>query len=94
MESSAENVLSLNELAAAVRLSPYHFCRAFKDSFGMPPYRYQTLLRLNRARRMLADTPHSVTDIALAVGYESGQALARAFRRELGVSPQAYRRQL
>lgn len=82
----------LDELAGAVGLSTFHFARAFKQSTGMPPHRFQTVARLNRAREMLSRTGLGVLQIALAVGYESGQALARAFRREFGCSPAEFRR--
>lgn len=84
----------LEELAAAVGLSTFHFARAFRQSTGVPPHRYQTLTRLERARDMLAKTDLGVLHIAIAIGYESGQALARAFRREYGCSPAEFRREM
>jgi AraC family transcriptional regulator len=86
-----ENV-GLEQLAAIIGLSPFHFARAFRQSTGMPPHRYQLTLRMTQARRMLATTDASVTEIAFAVGYQSSQALARLFRSEMGVSPSDYRR--
>ncbi len=90
-EHACENV-GLEELAALVGLSPFHFARAFKHSTGMPPHRYQLSLRIERAKALLALTDTPITAIALDVGYESSQALARLFRREVGVSPSDYRR--
>lgn len=84
--------LSLKQLADMVGLSQYHFCRAFKESLGVPPHRYQTILRIERSRAMLESTELSVTEISALVGYETSQAFARAFRNHLGISPQAYRR--
>lgn len=92
MDRLAEEV-RLDELAAEVGLSTFHFARAFKKSTGIAPYRFQTVARLERAREMLCRTDMGVLHIALAVGYESGQALARAFRREFGCSPAEFRRQ-
>lgn len=91
-EHAHENV-DLKQLAAQVDLSPFHFARAFKQSTGVPPHRYQTTLRLARAKALLEVSDISVTEIALKVGYESSQALARLFRREVGLSPSDYRRQ-
>lgn len=88
----ASHDVGLEQLAALVGLSPFHFARAFKHSTGLPPHRYQLNLRLARARKLLETTDASVTEIAFDVGYESSQALARLFRREVGVSPSDFRR--
>ncbi|MGG5819816.1 helix-turn-helix transcriptional regulator [Falsiroseomonas sp. HW251] len=84
--------LSLAALAALVRLSPQHFARAFAASLGVPPHRYQKQLRIRRAAALLEQGRLSVTEVAMAVGYDSGQALARAFRQETGVAPRDWRR--
>src|SRR5262249_18445312 len=55
-ERLAEDV-SLSSLAELVHLSPYHFSRAFKQSFGMPPHRYLTSRRIERAKSLLP-APH------------------------------------
>lgn len=83
---------SLAMLAEDVGLSPFHFSRAFKQSLGVPPHRYRTRLRLEKACHLLQTTNASMTDIALEVGYESSQALARVFGQEMGVTPTAWRR--
>lgn len=88
----AENV-SLTSLADEVGLSPFHFSRAFKQSMGVPPHRYRTNLRLERACHLLATTDASVTDIAFQVGYESSQALARIFAQQVGTTPTKWRRE-
>lgn len=88
----SENV-GLEQLAGLVKLSPFHFARAFKQSIGVPPHRYQLRLRIDLAKTMLAKTDAPVTKIAFDVGYESSQALARLFRCEVGLSPSDYRRQ-
>lgn len=87
----AENI-GLTELAAIAGLSPFHFARAFKQSVGDPPHRYQTRRRIERACELLATTEMPVIDVAAAVGFEAPQTLTRLFRRELGMTPSAYRR--
>jgi AraC family transcriptional regulator len=52
-EHLAEQI-SLTTLAGLVGLSPYHFCRAFRQSFGTPPHRYHSSHRIERARTLLA----------------------------------------
>lgn len=84
--------LPLAELAASVRLSPYHFARAFKASTGLSPHRYQVTLRVERAKEMLATSGQSVTEIAYACGFSSSQHMATVFGRMVGITPTEYRR--
>jgi AraC family transcriptional regulator len=85
--------LSLADLSSEVGLSPFHFSRMFKRSFGLAPHRYLIRLRVERACELLESTGLSVTEIALDVGYESSQSLARVFGTEMGMSPAAWRRE-
>lgn len=91
LQTQSSEQLSLTMLAREVGLSPFHFARAFKQSIGVPPHRYRTRLRLEKACHLLEMTNASVTDIAFAVGYETSQALARVFGREFGTTPTAWR---
>jgi AraC family transcriptional regulator len=89
----ADNV-PLADLAAVVRLSAFHFSRAFKQSFGMPPFRYVTSRRIERAKALLADAATSVTQVGIAVGFGDTSAFTTAFRRHTGVTPGVFRRSL
>ncbi|MBX7481704.1 helix-turn-helix domain-containing protein [Qipengyuania qiaonensis] len=90
--SSDAELFSLDQLADLVGLSSFHFCRAFRTALGISPFRYQQMIRIERARSELESSSRPVTEIALASGYGSSQAFARAFRRETGVSPLDYRK--
>jgi AraC family transcriptional regulator len=68
---------------------PYHFCRAFKQSFGVPPHRYLTDRRIERAK----ERKLSVTEIALDVRF-SESSFTAAFRNCTGETPTDYRRSL
>jgi AraC-like DNA-binding protein len=92
-EHLSEQVL-LATLASLVRLSTFHFCRAFKQSFGVPPHRYHTGRRIERAKAMLAERKHSVTEIGLAVGFSETSSFTAAFRKITGQSPSRYYRAL
>jgi AraC family transcriptional regulator len=92
-EHLAENV-PLATLADVAKLSPFHFARAFKESFGMPPHRYLTSRRVARAKTLLADPATSVTQVGVAVGFGDTSAFTTAFRRHTGVTPTSYRRSL
>jgi len=65
-------------LARLVRLSPYHFSRAFKQSFGMPPHRYHTHRRIERAKILLERHALSVTDIGLSLGFNETSSFTAA----------------
>jgi AraC family transcriptional regulator len=92
-EHLAESI-SLAVLADLVGLSACYFCRAFRQSFGMPPQRYQLAKRVERAKTLLAKHAASVTDVGLSVGYNDASAFCTAFRRVTGLKPSAYRRSL
>ena len=84
---------TLAELAALCRLSPHHFCRAFKAATGLPPHRYQIVMRMERARAMLLSSPFSIAEVGAAVGYDDPAYFSRLFTRETGVSPSRWRRE-
>jgi AraC family transcriptional regulator len=92
-ERLAEDV-SLSSLAELVHLSPYHFSRAFKQSFGMPPHRYLTNTRIERAKSLLAARKLSVTEIGLDVGFSETSSFTSAFRKVTGETPTGYRRRV
>jgi AraC family transcriptional regulator len=94
IEENLHQDISLAELAAIARLSPYHFCRAFKQSVGKPPHRYQMSRRIERAKALLADPSLSVSDVAPAVGYGSLSRFSALFRQVTGHSPRDYRRKM
>ena len=90
-EHLAESV-SLATLARLVCLNPSYFCRAFRQSFGMPPQRYKSTQRIERAKVLLAQPGSSVTDVGLMLGFSDTSAFSTAFRRIAGLTPNAYRR--
>ncbi len=92
MHARLSQDISLDELAAEARLSPFHFARMFKQSVGVPPRVYLTRLRMEKACELLELTDRSVTEIALEVGYSSNQTFARVFLKCLRVTPTDYRR--
>jgi len=92
-EHLAEPIL-LATLAELAGLSTYHFCRAFKQSFGLPPHRYQTSRRIEHAKTLLAKPPLSVTDIGMTIGFSDTSSFTAAFRKATGLTPSGYHRSL
>ena len=84
--------IPLAELAKLVRLSPFHFARLFKQSFGEPPHRYVTRQRIERAKRMLAQGERSVAEIGFEVGFGESSSFTAAFRKMTGTTPARFRR--
>jgi AraC-like DNA-binding protein len=79
-------------LAREVNMSRSAFAERFTSLMGQPPMRYLTAWRMQLARRSLLETRQTVAQIAYAVGYDSEAAFTRAFRRECGAPPSAWRR--
>jgi AraC family transcriptional regulator len=94
IEEHLADPISLATLAQLARLSPFHFCRAFKQSFGVPPHRYHTSRRIDRAKVLLAAPRVSVTEAALQVGFSTTSAFSATFHRVTGHTPSDYRRSL
>ena len=83
--------LTVADLAAVAGLSPAHFSREFRRTFGESPHRYLLTRRLERAAALLRNTDGSVTDICFAVGLTSLGSFTTTFTRVYGMSPTAYR---
>jgi len=79
-------------LAHEVSMSRSAFADRFAALVGQPPMRYLTAWRMQLARNQLAATPRTIAQIAYDVGYESEAAFSRAFRRECGAPPAAWRK--
>jgi len=94
IEAHLAEPISLTTLAGLVRLSRFHFARAFKCTFDAPPHHYLTQRRITRAKELLATSTLTVTETALNVGYYHISAFTAAFSRLTGCTPTRYRRGL
>lgn len=92
IEGELAEPLSLEELAAGAALSPFHFLRVFRREIGATPHQYLIAARLRRAVELLFESPRSITEIALEVGFEDLSNFTRTFKKHLGRSPRALRR--
>jgi AraC family transcriptional regulator len=85
------NDISVTELAAMVCMSPAHFSRLFRASFGIAPYRFVMQQRVQEAKRMLASSTLSASQIAISLGFASQSHFMKVFRQFTGVTPKQYR---
>lgn len=85
-----EDELRLQELAAIVQLSQYHFCRSFKQAMGVSPYQYVIQQRVERAKRLLQQGEMTLGSVAIACGFAHQSHLNRHFKRLTGVAPRAW----
>lgn len=84
----AENP-SLEQVAALVGFSPFHFLRVFQQQVGIPPHMYLTHVRVKQAKAFLeAGVP--IAETALAVGFADQSHLTRCFKRVMGITPGQY----
>lgn len=83
----------LDELAAIAHFSPFHFHRIYRGITGETVAATVRRVRLARAAQLLAAGDESVTQVGMAVGYDSPQAFSRAFREYSGMAPRAFQQQ-
>jgi AraC-like DNA-binding protein len=87
MEGHLDQDLTLDRVARAACLSSFHFHRSFRAAFGETPRDYVTRRRLERARELLRQGHLPVTEVCLAVGFESLGSFSAAFHRRFGRPP-------
>ena len=85
---------SIAELASRCGLSETHFRRLFHQLFGCTPTEYRLHKRLLRAKDLVLTGEYTVAEAARSVGFSDSNYFARMFRRETGMSPTAYLRQM
>ena len=83
--------IAVEEIASAAYLSEYHFARLFKQISGVTPHVYLANLRLERARKLLAETTLPISEVASVVGYQSQSHFTKMFKSVTGVTPRVYR---
>jgi AraC-like DNA-binding protein len=89
--SAAMRPLTLRELAAAACVSPSYLSRVFRKQYGCAPSAALELVRLERARTMLARSNLTIGQVAGACGFADPLYFSRRFRAAHGIAPSAYR---
>jgi AraC-like DNA-binding protein len=94
LAGAIDQPVALPEAAAQACLSTYHYHRMFVRAFGETPHEFLTRQRIERAKQLLARDECPVTEVCLAVGYESLGSFSTLFRERVGRSPSEFRREL
>ncbi|WP_407518678.1 AraC family transcriptional regulator [Methylobacterium oryzisoli] len=91
IEAHVAQSFTVAELAAVACMSPAHFARSFKQTFGMAPHAYVSAKRLELARQLLGSRAHDLAAVATAAGFSNASNFARAFKQATGRTPAEYR---
>ena len=84
--------ISMTAIADSFELSTTRFSLSFKERKGMSPLEYLTLLRVEHAKDLLANTDMTIRDISIQVGYYDSGSFIRRFKQVTGETPLQYRR--
>ncbi|MED4959193.1 AraC family transcriptional regulator [Paenibacillus macerans] len=82
--------ITIERLARIAELSPKYFVELYKKKYGKSAIEYVTELRMRQAKRLMAQSPAKLRDIAHMIGYTDEFYFSRKFKQEIGVSPSAY----
>ncbi|MBE6613385.1 MAG: helix-turn-helix transcriptional regulator [Ruminococcaceae bacterium] len=91
MERCCDKIKSVREVAAVFDISPRQLERMFSASYGLTPWEYIKIHRLERAKMMLAGTSAKIVEVAYSCGYASSEYFIAAFKRATGMTPAKFR---
>ncbi|MDX2137345.1 MAG: helix-turn-helix transcriptional regulator [Chloroflexota bacterium] len=83
--------ITIQQMSDQAALSPYHFIRVFQRAYRQTPHQYLMHQRIAKAKALLRTTDLPVTEICIAIGFESLGSFSTLFRKVVGISPSAYR---
>ncbi|WP_163874679.1 helix-turn-helix domain-containing protein [Rhizobium laguerreae] len=92
IEENCLRNIRLEELAGLTGLSQSHFSHAFKASTGIAPHQWQTIARLDRAKRLLVESENALTAIAAETGFADQAHFTRVFRKHVGITPASWKK--
>ena len=91
VEQNLQRPLSVSEVAEHCCVSPGHLTHVFKAELGVPPVRYMQQMRVDRAKRLLADESLFVYEVAHKIGLDDPFYFSRMFKKVSGLSPEEFR---
>lgn len=93
IEEHLAEAIAIEDMAALVPMSQFHFARAFKAATGETPHKYLIQRRMERAKVLLTVTPLAIAEVAYRVGFSNQSHFTTHFRKATGVTPKDYRLQ-
>jgi AraC family transcriptional regulator len=85
--------ISLDDLSKISMLSKFHFLRAFKAAFGMPPHKFLNQVRIEKAKDLLMNSKLDMMRVGNSIGIKDSSSFSRLFKKETGIYPTEGRRQ-
>ena len=93
LDDKLDSSIRASDLAGVVQLSRSHFCRVFRESFGESPLRFIMRRRICRAQELMLASRLPLSQVALQCGMSDHAHFCRNFRKVVGVTPKAWRRE-
>ena len=94
INDNLEESIKLSDLAQLVNTSQFYFCRLFRESIGISPYKYVLQQRIKKTRSLIENSSLPLVDIAYESGFSSQSQMTHHFRKSVGVTPKVYRNRL
>lgn len=91
-QAFSQNNFGVDDLAALVHLSPFHFIRIFKNTLGVAPHHYVLQLKIERAKQLIKKNENTLSAIAYDLGFADQAHLSNTFRKFAGISPSEFMR--
>ncbi|MCO7125882.1 AraC family transcriptional regulator [Sporolactobacillus shoreicorticis] len=86
--------ITVHDLAERALMSESHFCRTFKKLYGKTVVAYVNTLRIEQAEKLLQNSPLTITEIAMNVGFNDANYFSRVFKQLKGTPPQTERNRI
>lgn len=86
--------ISLEELSKKCFYSPKYFSHIFKQCYGVTVTEYIQKTRIEEAKKLLKETPLSVEEISKKIGYDDSVRFYKYFKRQCGITPNQYRKNI
>jgi transcriptional regulator GlxA family with amidase domain len=83
--------IKIRDVADYIGLTRSHFATAFAKEVGCTPLEYLTRIRLSAGAKLLVQSSHSITEIAVSLGYPDLYTFSKSFHKQYGTSPKSYR---
>ncbi len=93
LQLDGANTCSIAEIAERCHVSEVYFRKLFKKYFHVSPTQFRLTQKINKAKLLLENNVHSITEISDLLGFDNSSYFSKAFKKEVGVSPQSYRKQ-